>query len=473
MVSVTLKVASERYILGSDEPVLKSYLETRNTKARIWLDDAWEKIQQQSLTGKPADLTANEDVENYLDHHKMSLQAWMSQSKAIKRYSIDSMFAQERTSIYANTIQHNNITDQIAQRELKIPSYQKAQNDLLKAVEESGLGALIVPGSVASSAQLMYVQSLSLQQANKDLQKITGFDGGVLGLNRRVVLHNEYSDSNGSMHVLDNGYIWIKSEWNTLGHEWFHGLDATQVRSIKGRAYNHLVSRYLDRSSLSGFQDQYKLQEKQKRLNSAVEQYTLPETESLNFSREIAGRRLSEFEGGPLMMWALDQASQEAVANGTVKTGSSWWHYRMRAVEIAKNYPFNKWCEKNQRDAKDIQSENDWRQERERAERYLLVSSEKLAFVFQGHLEALYNNGDTKTLRGELVGQPGIYIPTVVESRHQIPLWNTYFNSLNQWWVDDQKIRMDTTQVKVLKDKVKDKRTRTSNNSIAVASKSI
>lgn len=434
MVAVNYKVASERYILGSQEPQLKEFFEHRNTQSRQWLDQAWEQIQQQSLSGQTAALKANDAVNDHLNHYNISLQQWNEKNQTAQQHSLIDLFKQERDSVHR--------TNQSAPPVVHQTDLIQAQEMLLKAVDETGLAALVVSGSVAHDEQLMAVQAQLLEQTNVDLRRITGFDGGVLGVNRRVVLNNEHLNSNGTMQRMSNGYIWVNSNWDTLGHEWFHALDSAQIHFIKGRGRVNYLSDSIERGSLGWLKDPYDLQDKQRRLINTLQNTPLPIADHPQFINEVRARILHQFPAQSVMMLALDQAAQEAVNSGASSTRSSWLHYRMRAVEIAQNYSLNDWAIKTQRDPNRIEVQREWEKEKEYATSYLQFPTEKIAFMFQGYLEALAKNGDITVLSGDLAGQPGVYVPTVVESAKQKPIWNTYFSSLKQWWNADQQQRL-------------------------------
>lgn len=455
MIAINYKVASERYILGSEEPTLKAFFENRNAQSRQWLDEAWEKIQEQSLSGHTVTLQANEAVATHLNHYNLSLQQWGEKTKSLQQQSIADLFKQERDSVYRNAQERKEIPYGMQNQE--IPDIQHAQELLRQAVDQTGLAALVVSGTVAHDEQLMYIQSQLLQQANVDLRRITGFDGGVLGVNRRMVLSNEHLNSNGTMERMLNGYIWVNSNWDTLGHEWFHALDAAQMHVIKGRGRDNYMSQSIERSSLGWFKDPYDLQSKQQKLSEELKNYTLSASDNAQFVHEVRTRIANQYPAKSIMMLALDQAAQEAADNGLPLEGSSWLHYRLRAVEIAQAYPLNEWVQHNKRNPNDVQTQLQWQKEKEYAQMYLQLPTEKMAFMFQGHLQALAHNNDIQVLSGDLAGQPGVYVPTVVESTRQIPLWNTYFTELKDWWNMDVQNRLNPLSVS--KNTILEKRT--------------
>lgn len=431
LVILNYKVASERYILGSDEIQLRSLLENRNARARQWLDNAWEKIQQQAMSGEVVELSINDIARDQLQHDKITLKSWQDDA-AKEHHTIDKLIGREVASAYIDIGK--------TPKNVGIVDYQQAQDNLLQAVRDSGLAALVVPGVMSNSPKLMNMQAQNIQQANIDLRRATGLNGGVLGVHHRVILHNEYINSNGSMEPLDNGYLWIKSSWKTLGHEWFHAFDASQISAIKGRGYVNFVSTYLDRSSLSVYRDSYALHSKQKQLHDDIVATQFDAHTNTQFINEVAVRSAERTADGSVMVLALDKASQQALKDGAQKNAHNWSYYRQMAVGFAKDYPLQQWATSNRYIVTE-QSQHQWEEEKERAVRYLQAPTENMAFLFQGHLAALYHKNDIKALSGELDGESGLYVPTIAESTQQMTYWNTYFSSLQQWWGDDAQER--------------------------------
>ena len=454
LVAINYKVAMEEYVLGSDEPVLRATLEERNANARQWLEDAWVKIQQQQ-NGVEITLHPNDIAREYLEYSKTSLKSWVNQNSEKKNYDLQTLSTRETFSVYPTIDAMNDINMMVEDKVLTPVSPAQAREQLRQAVQEVGLGALVVPGDVSRSPLLMQMQAKYLRQANVDLRRATGLNGPVLGLNKRVVLHNEYIATNGRMETMENGYLWIKSMWDTLGHEWFHAVDAAQATAIRGRGQKGLVSQFLLNRNLNMYEDRFNLQEKQKDLNTALDEETLSKTARRAFKDEVAQRTKAYQGSSSILMTALSEAAAEAVKNKEPQNGSNWWRYRQRAAEIAEHYPLDRWAQQNHRDPNDPRDAQMWAEEREDANMYLRRGSEKLAFVFQGHLEALYQDNQTKLLRGEMAGEPGLYVPTLVESRNNVSLWNQYFISLEQWWNTDQSQRMDPHVLAVSSSQVK------------------
>lgn len=433
LVTINYKVATERYILGADEPQLRATLEKRNASARQWLDESWEQIQYQLTSGQRISLSINDIAKEQLEHDKINPAVW--QDDATKQtHTIYEMLSRGWESAYVDLSQRSVPTTE-----------QQARENLTQAVQDSGLAALVVSGVMANSPHLMNLQAANLQQANMDLRRTTGLQGGVLGVNRRVILHNEYINSDGSMRTLDNGYLLIKSSWKTLGHEWFHAFDAGQISAIKGRGYANLVSTYLDRPALNTYRDRYNLHSKQQQLHDEILQAPIDTTTQTQFVKEVATREAQRYKGGSVMVLALDRASRQALQDGAHHTAKNWLQYRAVATDFAKNYSLQDWAKKNNTDPNSSRAKQQWEDEKKYAVSYLNSPTEKMAFLFQGHLEALNQKNETKVLSGEMQGESGVYVPTVAESVQNIPYWNAYFTSLQQWWSDDTQKRIPTT----------------------------
>lgn len=429
LVTINYKVATEQYILSADEPQLRAFLEHRNTNAREWLDNAWEKIQEQMLTGETVSLPINDIAKEQLEHDKINMNVW--QDDATKQtHTIYELLSRGWESVYVDLSERAAPTTE-----------QQARQNLTHAVQDSGLAALVVSGVVANAPHLMNAQAINLQQANIDLRRTTGLQGGVLGVNHRVILHNEYINSDGSMQTLDNGYLLIKSSWKTLGHEWFHAFDAGQISAIKGRGYANLVSTYLNRPTLNAYRDRYNLHAKQQKLHDEILKNPIDSVTQPQLLKEVAARDAQRYKGASVMVLALDRASQQALHDGAQQNAKNWSQYRTLAADFAKEYSLNDWAKKNKLSPTIPQNKLQWEKEKEYAVRYLSSPTEKMAFLFQGHLEALSKTGQSKILNGEMRGESGVYVPTVAESFQNTPYWNNYFASLQNWWTDDMQKR--------------------------------
>ena len=450
LVTINYKVATEQYILSADEPQLRAFLEHRNTNAREWLDNAWEKIQEQMLTGKTVSLPINDIAKEQLEHDKINMNVW--QDDATKQtHTIYELLSRGWESVYVDLSERAAPTTE-----------QQARQNLTHAVQDSGLAALVVSGVVANAPHLMNAQAINLQQANIDLRRTTGLQGGVLGVNHRVILHNEYINSDGSMKTLDNGYLLIKSSWQTLGHEWFHAFDAGQISAIKGRGYANLVSNYLGRPTLNAYRDRYNLHAKQQKLHDEILKNPIDSVIQPQLLKEVAAREAQRYKGGSVMFLALDRASQQALQDGAQQNTKNWSQYRTMAADFAQEYSLQDWAQKNKLSPTSPQTKLQWLSEKEYAVRYLSSPTEKMAFLFQGHLEALNKTGQSKILNGEMRGESGVYVPTVAESFQNTPYWNNYFASLQNWWTEDMQKRHIATPPALSKTNIVDNRSKSS-----------
>lgn len=116
----------------------------------------------------------------------------------------------------------------------------QARQALVEATSAAGLRALRIPlGNWQSPAHLQNLAQ-GLVLANDDLQQATGWQGRVLGLGGRMELtlgRPALADDRGAEGVAfgaRDGRVQVISQWNTMGHEWLHGLDYVLGRQLIG-----------------------------------------------------------------------------------------------------------------------------------------------------------------------------------------------------------------------------------------------
>lgn len=106
-----------------------------------------------------------------------------------------------------------------------------ARTQVVRAVEAAGLKQLNVPLGVWDDPIRLADLAAGLRLANGDLQAITGWEGGVLGLDGRLTLTPGVID-----HALVDGRapdgrrLEMETDWQDLAHEWMHALDFALAR---------------------------------------------------------------------------------------------------------------------------------------------------------------------------------------------------------------------------------------------------
>lgn len=110
-------------------------------------------------------------------------------------------------------------------------SLEEARDAVKAAVRTAGLKQLNVPLAVWSDPTRMADMAAGIEQANRDLEAITGWSGGVLGLDGRLTL------TLGTIDVAlvdgrqaDGQRLEMETDWRDLSHEWLHALDFTMAR---------------------------------------------------------------------------------------------------------------------------------------------------------------------------------------------------------------------------------------------------
>jgi hypothetical protein len=110
--------------------------------------------------------------------------------------------------------------------------YQGARETLRQAVAAAGLRMLRL-GLVDQSGWALHAMTQELNNQNQKMQHLTGWQGGVLGLEGRIALSfrvpNE-AQTAGTTSDSNPDYLEIIGERWTLPHEWFHALDISLAR---------------------------------------------------------------------------------------------------------------------------------------------------------------------------------------------------------------------------------------------------
>ena len=108
-----------------------------------------------------------------------------------------------------------------------------AREALGNAASEAGVRELRVPLVVWGDALRLVDMAEGLRHANTDLQLITGWKGGVLGLDGRLVLTMGVVDhAMVDGHLPDGSMLAMEADWGELAHEWMHALDFVMARQV-------------------------------------------------------------------------------------------------------------------------------------------------------------------------------------------------------------------------------------------------
>lgn len=104
----------------------------------------------------------------------------------------------------------------------------RAKAELERIAKEVGLRRLSLTNASFQSPENIWEIAKGLEQANTELQHITGWTGPVLGLNGRVELalrEPTHLMADGVVLHVGDGRISMATGWGALAHEWFHALD--------------------------------------------------------------------------------------------------------------------------------------------------------------------------------------------------------------------------------------------------------
>lgn len=108
----------------------------------------------------------------------------------------------------------------------------QALASLKMAVHDTGLNSLKIPLPMWSSSEHLSEVAFHLQQANRELQTITKWDGAVLGLKEKVNLTVTYAHDLSFASVADSGDIDIQASFSSLAHEWEHALEYALAQQV-------------------------------------------------------------------------------------------------------------------------------------------------------------------------------------------------------------------------------------------------
>lgn len=125
-----------------------------------------------------------------------------------------------------DVLQNNNIEP--------IQEFDAARTQLLNAVQNAGLGSLRVPLAAWSSPQRITRLAQRIDEANNQLQQLTGWKGKVLGMDGALHLEIMKPGTSCVTYQTKQNSININSSWEDLAHEWLHGMQAVIAQRSVG-----------------------------------------------------------------------------------------------------------------------------------------------------------------------------------------------------------------------------------------------
>lgn len=113
--------------------------------------------------------------------------------------------------------------------------FATARQHLVAAVQTAGVSGLRVPLPMWNSPQRIEVLAQRIEQANTQLQQLTGWSGKVLGVNNTLEISIMKPGDNCVTYQTPQGQIAISSSWEDLAHEWLHGMQAAVAQQQTGK----------------------------------------------------------------------------------------------------------------------------------------------------------------------------------------------------------------------------------------------
>lgn len=405
---VTMQTVDGAYITGSQQPDFVETLQSKMSSSRSWLEEVHRLIQRGE---NPQHLLVSNDLYH---EKKMLFQSSWSYIQASSPQDpwklveeqfwgdLEVAFGRDRTGLN-KVAAHSKL------------SLTQSREELSLTVQKVGLAGLRVPMGVSESPEDLQVIAAKLERGNDELQRLTRFDGGVLGLNGRVVLDLSGAYRDGKAFADDHGFVHIKAWWPTLGHEWFHAFDYAQATNLSGV---YPVSPLSLQHGLD-HKEKHPVFEAQSELWQKLQSPDLSEQDQQEIFNAFKSQKPSATPSLHPMFAATRQADTEASVRSVPKGKSPWLYWRSYASDVLSA------------------GGDDVVEYRE----YLQSPSEIMAFSFNAH--ASLTDKNTLLYDPELWSMGSAsYQPTVVEVLSQKKTWNSFFGKNQTWWKEDQATRL-------------------------------
>ena len=333
---------------------------------------------------------------------------------------------------------HKKDTDSyLPEKKFSADELANADETLTKAVQTTGLAAVRIPRGVIYDDEAKLKLADSLVQANKDLQKVTGWQGEVLGLNRRVILEFDAHKETAVMQK-DEKYIYIKTWADKLAHEWYHAVDHAQGTSVNSSLFMVKSDDMLSYKNspkygeITDLGDPHRLARAQHQLWKDISNPVLTKDQRISIQKEIAVHTDLN-KSNTLWTSAINantMAVQDEASKMIVLEGSPWLHWSKEMVRKERH---------SSTDAFLMGTDQAL---------YAGSPAEILARSFAGYTVQSLKNDEHPALRTRDNKDGASFIvlgPTPTESLASRAAWQKHFSQTHGWWLEDTQKRKPST----------------------------
>ena len=283
-------------------------------------------------------------------------------------------------------------------------SLSEAKKELLDAVSRASLVSVSIPLGSENNPTALLSLAEKINTASASLGQVTGFGSSSLGLNGRVSLKVSQPNLDAETLVLKDGTIQITTFWDTLAHEWFHGLDAAMASRSSGiRPLKTLSSQ-----DGSPENDQRISQE------SLFSSLSHPEITAKDLKKIQATLNFkAENSENKNLFKALEEARVLLKDKEIPLNSSPWITWRTYASTVPSS------------------------QKDPATAAYLISKSEIMAVSFAG-----FASSSNKNLSYNFEEVSPVYVPTSIEINAVKKSWMIFMKKNISWWERDKETRM-------------------------------
>lgn len=426
------QIANTISVLGGEEPTLRETETQRQRESYQWVEQAYQLLAYSDPSHPEHDKwtelmeTAPQDPQV-----ELNLRLYREYKNKDPWSAVEFRLQQDLTSDIPELSQTHSLKH--VDTQAKSLTLAQARHRLQESVERSGLASLRLSHPISQTPQSLVRLAHMLDSANAELQHITGLTGGVLGVNKRVILDlDAFTTTATTYYTNSDSYIHIKSYWDKLPHEWFHAMDYAMQESYAPLSFlkparQEALSRANNPSyrDLGGLGDKFGLAAAQQALWQSFEHPDLSADDRRKLALHVAEHNQEHLINNPDNFY--DRANMMAVKD-VPENGSPWLYWRKQNATRAGRQSMLQFVFGDH------------------MSRYLRSETEALAFSFatyaqlvldqensQGRIVHLHERED----EGQFVGFE-VFGP---EAQAQAGAWKTFFQATRPWWQHDQHAR--------------------------------